>query len=82
MNERIRALLNAPGSVAPQTTLTTTREINAAIERNVNGKNYGVYCIYENVKHRVYRARTRSGRMEVRLQNNVWITPDHVYVEG
>jgi len=82
MNERIRALLNAPGSVAPQTMLSSTREINAAIQRNLGGHNYGVYCIYENVKHRVYRARSRSGRLEVRLQNNVWITPDQVYVEG
>ena len=81
--ERARALVNAPGSVAPQTVLTTTKDIRHAISRNLNGGNYGVYCSCGADKYRVMDARTRRGQMEVRLlSSGIWVTPDSVFVEG
>lgn len=79
MNDRIKALQNAPASRIPQTDLTSVRAINAAVQRV---SHYGVYCSYEGVKYRVYKARSRWGRLEVRLHNAVWVTAERVYQEG
>jgi len=82
-DDRVRALVQAPGRVAPQTVLTTTKEIRRAIDRNLNGGNYGVYCSNASGKYRICDVRTRKGQIEVKLLNSgSWVTPDSVFVEG
>ena len=84
MNERAQHLVNAPMLIAPKTTLATVREINHAIERNVNGRNYGVYCTGATTGptiFRIYRARTHQGRLQVSTEHG-WVTPSLVYSEG
>jgi len=82
-NERAKALIAFPGSTAPCTALSTVRDIRKAIQRNLSGGNYGVYCSYESVKYRICDARTRWGQMEVKLlTSGTWVIPDGVFVEG
>ncbi|GCE20362.1 hypothetical protein [Dictyobacter kobayashii] len=88
-NERARNLVRAPMPVAPRTPLKTVRDINKAIDRNVNGGNYGVYCSlngekncsYVHLVHRVFHARTVRGVLQVKCQSG-WLVPSHVWVEG
>lgn len=88
MNERAQNLVHAPMPVAPKTTLTTVREINLAVERNLNGRNYGVYAthILPEINKpdvlRVYRARCQGGQLQVRTEPCGWIVPLRVYCEG
>ena len=84
MNGREQNLVNAPMPVAPKTTLTTVREINRAVERNVNSRNYGVYCTGATTGStifRIYRARTQQGRLQVWTEHG-WVMPSLVYSEG
>lgn len=86
MNKRAQDLVNAPASmsVAPHTTLTTVRDINQAVQRNINGGNYGVYCTGSTTGpnvYRVYRARTHQGQLQVETPHG-WVRPSLVYSEG
>ncbi|GCF10893.1 hypothetical protein [Dictyobacter arantiisoli] len=84
VNERAMNLVNAPISGAPRTVLETAREINQAIERNLNGHNYGVYATGMTTGptiFRIYQARTQQGRLQVRSRHG-WIIASLVYSEG
>ena len=83
IQERAQALVNAPASVASRSELLSTHEINAAIQRNLQGSgNYGVYCIVGEQIYRVYAARLRQGERQMKVQNGCWVKPQTVYVEG
>lgn len=81
MNERAKAIVNAPGSPVPQTELTTAQAIRQALNSNINGGNYGVYCCFLGEIHRVYQVRTRKGELQVKVSTG-WVKSDRVYVEG
>ncbi len=85
MNERAKALVNAPGSTAPQTELTRKVDIKKALARNLGGHNYGVYAsLRGHEKLRVYGVRTYKGVLQVRFTglDTDWEAPDRVWVEG
>lgn len=82
MNERAKALLRSPKSVTPATSLTTVRGINAAIMRNLSSGNYGVYCSALGHGHRVFKARTKKGELQVQISTGEWIKPGRVWSEG
>jgi hypothetical protein len=81
MKDRGQALVNMPGSTAPQKDLTTVREVNHAVERNAMGGNYGVYCQVSGKTRRVTKVRTNHGKFEVRTGDG-WIAPERVWKEG
>ena len=62
-------------------TLTTVREINAAVWANVNCRNNGVFCqTSDNVTHRINRARTVKGVLQVHsVSYGGWVIPVVVY---
>ena len=60
-------------------TLTTVREINAAVWENVDCRNNGVYCqMSDSSVLRVTRARTVQGVLQVRTFYG-WVAPQVVY---
>lgn len=80
-SKRAESLVKAPMSVAPRTDLTTAREIRRAIERNLQGGNYGVYCDALGDRWRVYGVKTEKGQVKVRVSSG-WLVAGRVYVEG
>lgn len=82
MEDRNRVLVNAPMSLTPRTELEGARDIRKALNRNLQGYNYGVYCHLLGDTFRVYDARTRRGVLEVRIGVGEWVLPGSVYVEG
>jgi hypothetical protein len=62
--------------------LSDVRSINDAVQRNINGRNSGVYCVDQGGEiWRVVRARMRQSELQVRVLNSgKWIVPLVVYV--
>jgi hypothetical protein len=80
-NERAMALISAPGSVCPETVLTTAYEVREAIRRNLNAHNYGVYAFIKGEDHltRVMNVRgNKHGGIKSVYLSGDWVTIDKI----
>jgi hypothetical protein len=68
-------------NVAPQTDLMSATEVRKALQRNLMGHNYGVYCEVSGDKYRVYAVRSRKGVLQVRVSSG-WKQPERIFKEG
>lgn len=61
--------------------LASVRDINEAVEANVNGHNNGVYAqMPDGCIHRINRARRVKGLLQVHSLNaDRWLVPAQVY---
>ena len=64
-----------------QVRLAGVRDINQAVEANVNGRNNGVFALMpDGSTHRINRARSVDGQLQVRsLVTGRWLVPVQVY---